>query len=143
MPTASPIDPLAQLDRDLRALERDAPKHPKWDPASVESMIDWLEGEVGLIVRPVPKIDQILRDLIADLQARRRVRVLIVGPRGGGKTMLAAAIQLLSLRFYGASWTSIGGSLEQATRLFSHVKSFVSRSQDLQSFITEALASRI
>jgi hypothetical protein len=143
MSAQGPIDVFAQLDRDLRALERDAPKRPKWDPASVESMIDWLEGEVGLIVRPVPKIDQILRDLIADLQARRRVRVLIVGPRGGGKTMLAAAIQLLSLRFYGASWTSIGGSLEQATRLFSHVRAAVSRSADLQSFITEAVATRI
>jgi len=140
---SDPIDPLRFLANGLAALERETPKKPKWDAASVESMIDWLEQEVGLVVRQVPKIARILRDLIADLQARRVVRVLVIGPRGGGKTMLAAAIQLLTLRFYGASWTSIGGSLEQANRLFAHVRAAVTRSADLQAFITEALATRI
>ena len=140
---AASIDPLALLDRDLARLQREAPAKPKWDPASAESMIDWLEQEFGLVVRRVPKIDRILRELIADLQARRRIRVLVIGPRGGGKTMLAAALQLLSVRFFGASWTSIGGSLEQATRLFSHVRAAVSRSADLQAFVTEALATRV
>jgi hypothetical protein len=137
------IDPLVSLKDGLDELAREAKKTPKWNPTSVESMVDWLEQEVGLIVRQVPKVDRILRDLIGDLQARRVVRVLVIGPRGGGKTMLAAAIQLLSLRFYGASWTSIGGSLEQATRLFAHVRAAITRSADLQGFITEALATRI
>lgn len=140
---SSAIDPLAQLDRDLASLECEAPAKPRWDPTSAESLVDWLEQEFGLVVRRVPKIDRIVRELIADLQSRRRIRVLIIGPRGGGKTMLAAAIQLLSVRFFGASWTSIGGSLEQATRLFSHVRAAVSRSADLQAFITEALATRV
>src|SRR5688572_13360281 len=96
------IDPLAVLERDLRALQRDAATKPRWDSANAESLIDWLEQEFGLVVRAVPKISSLVRDLISDLQARRRIRVLVIGPRGGGKTMLAAAIQLLSLRFFGA-----------------------------------------
>jgi len=137
------IDPLAQLDQDLQALEVAAASAPSWDPTSVESMVDWLEREAGLIVRSVPKIDRLVRQVVADLQARRRIRVIVIGPRGGGKTMLAAALQLLSMRFFGASWTSVGGSLEQATRLFEHVRGFVARSGDLQTFIVEALATRI
>ena len=137
------INPLAVLERDLRALQREGTTKPRWDPANAESLIDWLEQEFGVVVRAVPKISGLVRELISDLQARRRIRVLVIGPRGGGKTMLAAAIQLLSVRFFGASWTSIGGSLEQATRLFAHVRGAIERSADLQRFVTEALASRI
>lgn len=140
---ASEIDPLALLDRDLAALEREEVAKPRWDPADAEKMIDWLEGEFGLVVRRVPKIERIVREILASLMRRERLRVLVVGPRGGGKTFLAAAVQLLSMRFFGASWTSIGGSLEQATRLFAHVRAAVQRSADLQKFIVEALATRI
>jgi len=137
------INPLAQLEKDLRALERESSLPPKWDATSVDSMVDWLEQEVGLKIRSVPKLLAIVRDLIASLIARQRIRVAILGPRGGGKTLLAASIQLLSLRFYGASWTSVGGSLEQANRLFAHVRAAIQRSLDLQNFIVEALATRI
>lgn len=134
--------PLAYLSQELGLLEA-RESRLRWDPQSSDSMIDWLEQELGLVIRGVPKLHAMVLLILRSLQARERIRVAIVGPRGGGKTMLAAAIQLLSVRFYGTSWTSIGGSLEQASRLFAHARSFLIRSHDLQSFIREALARKI
>ena len=115
------VDPLSLLHRELGRLEQKA--EDRWDPSNLDSMTDWLEQEIGLTVRAVPKIKAIVEDVVGSLQRRERIRVAVLGPRGGGKTMLAAALQVLSVRFFGASWTSLGGSMEQANRLSGWVAS--------------------
>ena len=42
MPAASPIDPLAQLAKDLDALDRE-PAKGTWDPSSIDSMVTYAE----------------------------------------------------------------------------------------------------
>jgi len=133
MASDAPHDPLALLDRDLRDLER-APARPTWNPQSVDSMIDWLEKETGLVVRRVPRIHAIVRSIIEALQRRERIRLAILGPRGGGKTKLAASVELMAYRWYGYSWQNVGGSLEQAKLCYSYVKAAHAASSDLQKF---------
>jgi len=103
------------------------PEPEIWDPYSVESMLDWAESEVisqqgdRLRIRGVPRIEEIVRWFLGELQARRQIRLAILGPRGGGKTFLVAAMQLLAARWYGGSTTNLGGSKEQAARCYAHI----------------------
>lgn len=99
----------------------------RWDPADSDSMVDWLEQEVisqqgdRLRIRGVPRLEEMVRWFISQLQGRERIRSAILGPRGGGKTFLVAAIQMLAARWYGGSSTNLGGSKEQAARCYAHI----------------------
>jgi hypothetical protein len=133
MPSASPIDPLAQLAKDLAALERE-PAKPTWDPSSVDSMVDYAERELGVTLRGVPKVLAVFVEAIQAFQRRERLRLAVLGPRGGGKTKLTAAIELVAYRWFGYSWQNVGGSLEQAKLCYSYVKEAVTESSDLAKF---------
>jgi hypothetical protein len=125
------IDPLAQLDKDLAALERDAQSKPRWDPASDDDMVAWCESELGVRLRLVPTVLAIFLEAIHAFQRRERLRLAVLGPRGGGKTKLTAAIELVAYRWFGYSWQNVGGSLEQAKLCYSYVKDAVTASPDL------------
>ena len=99
MPAASPIDPLAQLAKDLDALDRE-PAKGTWDPSSIDSMVTYAEQELRVNLRGVPKVLAIFTEVITAFQERRRLRLAVLGPRGGGKTQLAAAIELIAYRWF-------------------------------------------
>ena len=112
-----------------------------YDPNSVDDMIDWcecnLESQQGdrMKIRGLPRIELLWRWLILKLQVNEKMRVAVEGSRGGGKTFMAAGFELLSMRWFGASATNLGGSLEQAIRCYRHIKSSIASSEDLQGFI--------
>jgi len=133
MPAASPIDPLAQLAKDLDALDRE-PAKGTWDPSSIDSMVTYAEQELRVNLRGVPKVLAIFTEVITAFQERRRLRLAVLGPRGGGKTQLAAAIELIAYRWFGYSWQNVGGSLEQAKLCYSYVKAAHANSQDLAKY---------
>jgi hypothetical protein len=133
MPSPGPIDVFAQLSKDLAALERE-PAKATWDPSSVDSMVDYAERELGVTLRGVPKVLAIFVAAIEAFQRHERLRLAVLGPRGGGKTKLTAAIELVAYRWFGYSWQNVGGSLEQAKLCYSYVKDAVTESSDLAKF---------
>jgi len=133
MPTASPIDPLAQLAKDLDLLAIE-PAKGTWDPSSIDSMVTYAEQELRVNLRGVPTVLEIFTEVITAFQQRRRLRLAVLGPRGGGKTQLAAAIELIAYRWFGYSWQNVGGSLEQAKLCYSYVKGAHANSQDLSRY---------
>lgn len=99
-----------------------------------EAIIDWCERELGVRLRSVPKVEAILRIALRAFRKRKILRLAVLGPRGGGKTYLAAVIELVAYRFFGYDWNNIGASLEQAQRCYDHIRDAHLTSPDLAAF---------
>lgn len=119
------IDPIKQLAHDLAKLEREVSAKPRWDPTSDDSMIAWCESELGIKLRGVPKVLAVFLEALHAFQKRERLRLAVLGPRGGGKTKLTAAIELVAYRWFGYSWQNVGGSLAQSQLCYAYVRDAV------------------
>ena len=114
---------------------------PQWDPADVESMIDWAE-HVGTSLRGAPVPLEAFRYVHSKLLAGEMFRVVVEGPRGGGKTQWAATVEAMAYHFFGWSWVNMGASKEQAYRCYDHLKEFHKASASLQQFSESCQATR-
>lgn len=134
---SSGVDAMRQLEVDcesgLAAAARAAPDD--------EAIIDWCERELGVRLRTVPKVLAILRLALVAFRKRKILRLAVLGPRGGGKTYLAAVIELVAYRFFGYDWNNIGASLEQAQRCYDHVRDAHLTSPDLAAFTLSCQAT--
>lgn len=98
-----------------------------WNPASDDDMVRWAESEIvshqgdRLKLAEVPTVRAIWLYFVQCFRDGVAIRAAILGPRGGGKTFLAAALQVLAARWYGGSTTNLGGSKEQAARCYAHI----------------------
>jgi len=101
----------------------------QYDRDSDESMLDFLERELELKVRGSPAIQDIYVSALRQFRARAILRMAIIGPRGGGKTYLAAAIELVAFIFWGYDASNVGGSLHQAERAYGYVRDWYDRSE--------------
>ena len=106
----------------------------KYNPASMDSMMDYAETELRVKVREVPKIREIFEIVVGSFQRRDMLRIAILGPRGGGKTRLAATLELIAWRWFGYDWQNVGGSLKQARKCYSYCVEGYDGSADLAAF---------
>ena len=137
-------DMLEQLSDMLEESARapDAPKDaPQYDPASDESMVDWAEQELGISLRSVPKLMAPYLEAIRAFRDRRMLRLAVLGPRGGGKTMLDAAIEVAAWRWFGGDWTNVAGSEKQAKECYQYVRRWTRQSPDLARHTYSTLLS--
>lgn len=109
----------------------------------VDFLVDWAEREIGINLRAVPRLLDIFAYATQAMIDKRMLRLVVLGPRGGGKTKLAAAIELVAYRWFGYEASNLGGSLDQSKRCFEHVRDAHLRSEDLQKFTAELQATRI
>ncbi len=135
----APIDPLAQLAKDLDLLVRE-PAKGTWDPSSIDSMVTYAEQELRIKLRAVPRVLAIFTLVVRAFQEKKRLRLAVLGPRGGGKTAITAALELIAYRWFGYSWQNVGGSLEQAKLCYSYVALAHHNSADLAKFTVHSQA---
>lgn len=107
---------------------------------SDDEIVAWCERECGAKLRTVPKVLAILLHVLKAFRERRILRLVVLGPRGGGKTYLAAMIELVAYRFFGYDWNNIAASLEQAERCYDHVRDAHLASADLAAFTLKCQA---
>jgi hypothetical protein len=117
---------VAEIEQGRLAESRAAP--------SDEEIVAWSEREIGVKLRTVPKILGILLYVLKHFRERKILRLVILGPRGGGKTYLAALIEMIAYRFFGYDWSNIGASGEQAARCYAHIRDAHLTSSDLANF---------
>lgn len=122
---------LKRLDREVEATRGGL--ETKVD-VSDAALVRWAEEELGVVLRGVPKVLAAFLFAVAAFRERRTLRMLLLGPRGGGKTKLLAVLELIAYRFFGYDAHNMGGSLEQAQRCFAHLERAHVTSRDLQSF---------
>lgn len=101
---------------------------------SDDYIIDWCERELGVRLRSVPKVMAVVLRAVAAFRNKERLRLAVLGPRGGGKTKLTATIELIAYRFFGYDWQNVGGSLEQAKLCYQYVRDAHLASADLAAF---------
>ena len=119
------------LARQVRSLLRGVTA--RFDPSSDESMVDWAES-IGTNLRGVPDVLEIYLYCLRKFRAKESIRVVIEGPRGGGKTQLVATLEDLAYLFFGWSWVNMGASKEQAFRCYKHLRDFHKASTELQTY---------
>jgi hypothetical protein len=101
---------------------------------SDDAIINWCESEIGVRLRSVPKVLAIVLKAVDSFRRKTRLRLAVLGPRGGGKTKLTATIELIAYRFFGYDWQNVGGSLEQAKLCYQYVRDAHLSSKDLTDF---------
>jgi hypothetical protein len=131
----------ALLDGVAISAPTSAPATESYDPASDDSMVEWAEHELGLKLRSVPKLLAPYLEAIQAFRARRMLRMALLGPRGGGKTMLDALIEVAAWRWFGGDWTNVAGSEKQATECYSYIRLWIARSPDLERHTRSTLLS--
>lgn len=145
-------DPIEDFKADLRRVGEDRlrqafesgeilqPSLPNSERPTSDQIVHWCEVELGLKLKSVPRVLSIFLVALRSFEHKRMLRLAVLGPRGGGKTKLTAAIELVAYRWFGYSWQNIGGSLEQAARCYSYIAGAHVDSQHLASFTTQTHA---
>lgn len=82
----------------------------KGDDVSDEAIVTWCEREMGVRLHSTPVVMDILLEAVRAFREKRMLRMVVLGPRGGGKTMLTAVIEVIAYRFFGFDWNNVGGS---------------------------------
>lgn len=103
-------------------------------PISDEQAVVYAESAFGIKLRSVPAVLDVFLTAIRSFRNRERLRLVVVGPRGGGKTKLAAVIQAMAWRHFGYEWVNVGGSLSQARLCFEYVRDAILDTPDLSAF---------
>lgn len=136
-----PDDAARMVARSIRAARIDAAKIPDAKHMDESFLVDWVERECGLKLRAVPRVLAIFQRVVRAYIGRHLLRLAVIGPRGGGKTKLAAALELVAYRFFGYSWQNVSGSLEQAEKCYRYIEDAHHGSADLRAF-TETTHAR-
>jgi hypothetical protein len=118
------------------------PSLPHDERPTSDQIIDWCEQELGIRLRTVPRVLAIFRVALGAFNHKQMLRLVVLGPRGGGKTKLTAAIELVAYRWFGYDWQNIGGSLEQAALCYSYIAGAHLTSRKLQAYTTSTHARR-
>ncbi len=100
----------------------------------LHSMVTFAEEELGTNLRTTPKVLEIFESVIRLAQQRKIIRKAILGPRGGGKTKLAATLEVILWRWYGYDCQNVAGSLKQAQTCYGYVRSACEGSDNLRDF---------
>lgn len=130
---------LRQLEVDI-ALGMSSGK-PIIDPYNDDSMMAWAEAELQMKVVAVPALRVPFLDALHAFQAKRQLRLALLGPRGGGKTMLDAAIEVMAWRWFGGDWTNVAGSEKQAKECYGYIRRWIQHSPDLSRHCQSTLLS--
>ena len=109
------------------------------DGLSDEQAVIYAEQAFGIKLRSVPAVLDVFLLAIRAFRERARLRLVVVGPRGGGKTKLAAVLQAMAWRHYGYEWVNIGGSLSQARLCFEYVRDAILDTPDLTRFAQQPI----
>jgi len=72
-----------------------------------------------------PKIRIMFNTIYNRIRAGKDTRVLMVGPRGSGKSYLVAMIEYAAWMFLNAQCVNLGGSEEQARAVYDHISGFL------------------
>ncbi len=137
-PNINDLEPALMLDKMFNEMNQRLEEHTVeriYDPQSDDDMLDFAEFELGVKIRPVPVIKQIFLTIVEDARKKRIIRDAILGPRGGGKTRLAATIALVLYRFFGYDIQNIGGSMKQAQVCYGYVREAHDQSKMMASFL--------
>jgi len=126
----------SQVLRDAeRHLARPSANAPYFESVRTDAeIVAWCEKDLGLTLKSVPKVLAIFLIAVHAFRDKKMLRLAVLGPRGGGKTKLTAAIELVAYRWFGYSWQNIGGSLEQAARCYGYIATAHMTSPSLQGF---------
>lgn len=68
-----------------------------------------------------PKIKEILDYVLDHAQRKEMLRVILKGPRGGGKTRCLASIELILWHVYAWDVINLGGSFSQSEKVYSYL----------------------
>ena len=123
-------------------LENQQQEDARYDPSQLDDMVRYAEDELGMILRSVPRVLDAFLYAMTRIRDRQILRMACQAGRGGGKTELVAAIEVISWRWYGYDWQNVGGSLEQAERCFAYVREWCLSRPNLQAHTTDLLMSR-
>jgi len=118
----------------IRDARKDADASKRGVEVDEDFVVSWVEREIGIKLRSVPKVLEIFLVAVRAFVGRRLLRLAVIGPRGGGKTKLVAALELVAYRWFGYSWQNVGGSLEQAAKCYEYVNEAHQTSPELSGF---------
>jgi hypothetical protein len=105
-----------------------------------DQIIDWCELELGIKLRAVPRVLAIFRVALAAFNHKQMLRLVVLGPRGGGKTKLTAIIELVAYRWFGYDWHNLGGSFDQASLCYSYIMAAHASSPRLRNYTASSTA---
>lgn len=114
MPVAPDYDPFRELMAVRAAL--DQVELPDWGQWTGTDLLDFFLG-----LRYPRKLSRVLNRIYA----AEATRVIIAGPRGGGKSMLDAAIEFLMWVFRDFDVVNMGGSEMQAANVYDYLRGFL------------------
>lgn len=126
----------SQVLRDAeKQLARPSANAPYFESVRTDAeIVAWCERDLGLTLKTVPRVLAIFLIAVHAFRDKKMLRLAVLGPRGGGKTKLTAALELVAYRWFGYSWQNIGGSLEQAARCYGYIATAHMTSPSLQGF---------
>ncbi len=84
---------------------------------------------------PAMKWPKVLREVFATIWREKASRIILKGPRGGGKSQLVGALGFCLWFLKERAIVDMGGSLEQAKKVYSYFLEHIDASGGLKSFL--------